>query len=150
MFAEVFGVFSTPSQAESAVNRIKSAGIPASDILVVPVEPERDMALSIKRGVLWGGILGALMGVAIILYSASPAFNHWGGIVSIPITGAFGWALYGWILGGTGLLAGSRKTTKAETVLSFQLENPDELGKVETVLKEAGASGVRTLGPIAA
>ncbi len=150
MFAEVFSIFSSPAQAESAVNRIKGAGIAASDILVVPVEPETDLALSHKRGILWGGVLGALMGIAIIFYSDSPRFSGWGGILAMPIIGTFGWGLYGWILGGTGLLAGAKKTSKPETVLSFHVPIPGELDKVEMVLKEAGASDVRTLDPMAA
>ena len=150
MFAEVFGIFSSTLQAESAINLIKGAGISASEILVVPVEPEVDLALSHKRGILWGSLLGALMGVAFILYSDSPMLKSLGAYLSFPLVGAFGWGLYGFILGGTGLLAGAKKTTKPETVLSFHVPVPGELARVESVLKEAGASGVRTLDPLAA
>ena len=150
MFAEVFSIFSSPSQAESAISRIKVAGIPASDILVVAVEPEADLALSHKRGILGGAVLGALMGLAFILYSDSPGFNNWGVFLSITLVVAFGWGLYGFILGGTGLLAGAKNTTKPEAVLSFHVPVPSELERVESVLKEAGASDVRTLDPMAA
>src|SRR5687767_4883759 len=102
MIAEVFGIFPSSADAESAVIRIKTVGISASDIEVLPVRAEKDLGLSTRRGVLGGAILGACMGLALVLYSDSTAFNNWGGVISLPMSGAVGWALYGWILGGTG------------------------------------------------
>jgi hypothetical protein len=149
MIAEVFGIFPSTADAESAVIRIKRAGISASVIEVLPVSAEKDFGLSTRRGVLGGAILGACMGLALVLYSNSTAFNHWGGAISLPISGAVGWALYGWILGGTGLLAGPPES-ESEAWVSLQLSTPNQLDKVETVLYEAGASEVRSIGPEAA
>jgi hypothetical protein len=89
------------------------------------------------------------MGLALVLFSDSTALNNWGGAISLPISGAFGWALYGWILGGTGLLVGPPKT-ETKALLSLKLPTPNNLKTVESVLVEAGASEVGSIGPAAA
>ncbi len=66
----------------------------------------------------------------------------------MPISGSFGWALYGLIPGGSGLLAGNTKV--AATVLTVQLNSPKELAKVTKALHEAGALNVEASSPIAA
>ena len=149
MVPEVVSTFGSANKAQIAVLQIESAGFTSADITVVRATPEKDYALSLKRGVGWGAMIGALIGVAIVLYSASPAFTHQPGIIWIPITESFGWALFGFVVGGSGILAGD-KTDSVPVVLSVRCRKPEEMDKVESILHGAGAMEIYSYGPVAA
>ena len=149
MSLEIIGLFSSAAKAEAAVLGVRREGFVAADIAVTQTGSETNYVLSIKRGVVWGAILGALMGAALVLYSDSSTFNHWGGILSMPLSGAFGWALYGLILGGSGVLAGNSKVDGI-LVLSVQLRDPQEFERVASILHDAGVMEVPSSGPVAA
>jgi formate/nitrite transporter FocA (FNT family) len=67
------------------------------------------MTISLKRGIYGGAVVGFIVGMAILVYTDSPALNRWWGVFSIPISQAFGWALFGMIAGGGGLFAPAGK-----------------------------------------
>jgi thiamine transporter ThiT len=64
-----------------------------------------DYALSTKRGVGLGAIAGLVIGILQLLYIDSPALMAWPGMLSIPFWTIFGWALFGMIVGGSGVFA---------------------------------------------
>jgi hypothetical protein len=65
----------------------------------------QDYAYSIRIGSLIGFLIGWAIGLALILYLDSQAFYQWGGLVSIPLSQGFGWALFGVIAGSGGIFA---------------------------------------------
>jgi hypothetical protein len=80
---------------------------------------QADYTHSIKVGVVMGFAVGVLLGLAMIVYINSPQlYSRWPEILSIPILNGLGWALFGMIVGGGGLLAhiGRRDEEHAETV----------------------------------
>jgi hypothetical protein len=77
-----------------------------------------DYIYSIKMGIVMGFLAGWAIGVALLLYLDSPELNNWPGVPSIPLWQGIGWALYGFIVGGSGLFAhvGKKKTSVVTTV----------------------------------
>jgi cell division protein FtsX len=75
-----------------------------------------DYLYSVKIGSLLGFFAGWLLGITLLLYLDSKALNNWPGVPSIPLWNGIGWAIYGFIVGGSGLFAHvGRKTAKPET-----------------------------------
>ena len=73
-----------------------------------------DYLYSIKIGSLFGFFAGWLIGVALLLYVDSRELNQWPLVASIPLWNGFGWATYGFIIGGSGLFADvGRKRSEA-------------------------------------
>jgi len=64
-----------------------------------------DYALSTKRGVGLGAIAGLLIGILQLLYIDSPALMVWPRMLTILFWTSFGWALFGMIVGGSGVFA---------------------------------------------
>ena len=71
-----------------------------------------DYLYSIKMGSVMGFLVGLAIGVALIVYVDSPALNHWPWVFSIPLWNAIGWALYGFVCGGSGIFAHLGRPTK--------------------------------------
>jgi len=78
-----------------------------------------DYIYSIKMGIVMGFLAGWAIGIALLLYLDSPELNNWPGVPSIPLWQGIGWALYGFIVGGSGLFAhvGKKKPSVAPTVV---------------------------------
>ena len=64
-----------------------------------------DYAYSVKLGSLFGFFVGWAIGIALILFLGSKELNNWPGVASIPLWYGFGWATFGFIIGGGGLFA---------------------------------------------
>jgi hypothetical protein len=64
-----------------------------------------DYLYSVKIGSLLGFYAGWLIGIALLVYLDSPMLNNWPAVASIPLWNGFGWALYGFIVGGGGFFA---------------------------------------------
>lgn len=64
-----------------------------------------DYAYSTKIGVVLGFLTGWAIGVALLFYLQSDRLNLWPWVASIPIWNGIGWALYGFIGGGSGVFA---------------------------------------------
>jgi len=75
-----------------------------------------DYLYSIKIGSLFGFFAGWLLGVALLLYVDSKELNQWPLVASIPLWNAFGWATYGFVVGGSGIFAdiGRKRSEKPE------------------------------------
>jgi formate/nitrite transporter FocA (FNT family) len=68
---------------------------------------------SIGVGIILGIIVGGILGVAMLLYVDSTRLNHWPGMASLIVSSAFGWALFGMIVGSGGVFSGIwRKFTR--------------------------------------
>lgn len=64
-----------------------------------------DYLYSVKIGTVLGFFVGWLLGVALLLYVDSKELNNWPLVASIPLWNGFGWATYGFVIGGGGLFA---------------------------------------------
>jgi hypothetical protein len=64
-----------------------------------------DYKHSIKIGSIFGFFVGLLLGIALLFYVDSKELNAWPLVASIPLWNGFGWATYGFIVGGSGLFA---------------------------------------------
>jgi hypothetical protein len=64
-----------------------------------------DYAYSTKIGVVLGFLTGWAIGVALLVFLQSDRLNLWPWVASIPIWNGIGWALYGFIGGGSGVFA---------------------------------------------
>ena len=90
-----------------------AAGIKQAEITFIKTVDDRqpavrtvpDYALSLKRGVGLGAIAGLLIGILQLLYIDSPALMTWPRMLSLLFWESFGWALFGMIVGGSGVCA---------------------------------------------
>jgi hypothetical protein len=77
-----------------------------------------DYKHSMKMGIMLGFIAGLLIGFAMLAYIGSEKLNNnWPFAASIPLWNAFGWALYGMIVGGSGALSNFRISFKDRHVV---------------------------------
>ena len=82
-----------------------------------------DYLYSVKIGSVIGFLAGWAIGIALLLYLDSRELNNWPGVPSIPLWNGIGWALYGFIVGGSGLFAHlgrKRKDALPESVTQKQ------------------------------
>ena len=70
---------------------------------------EPDFAYSTKVGVAIGFGVGLLVGVLQLLFMGPAAVETWARVVTILISCGLGWALFGWIVGGSGVFSGTRR-----------------------------------------
>jgi thiamine transporter ThiT len=70
-----------------------------------PVMTVPDYSLSTLRGVGLGAIAGLLLGIVQLLYIDSPALMTWPRMSTLLFWESFGWALFGFIVGGSGVFA---------------------------------------------
>jgi hypothetical protein len=66
--------------------------------------------------VLGGAIIGFVIGVLQIIIMGSWEFVRWVGMPMMPLYSAAGWALYGMILGGSGIFSKRDQTDAREEV----------------------------------
>jgi hypothetical protein len=67
--------------------------------------PDPNYSRSVGVGVALGLVVGTLAGVAMLLYVDSVKLNHWPGVTSLVVSSAFGWALFGMIVGSGGIFS---------------------------------------------
>src|SRR5439155_18263447 len=103
----------------------------------------------LKRGVIGGAIVGAVIGVALLLYL--PSLHTPWGEASLVAWESFGWALFGMIVGSSGLLAKAplpenlvhhfeEAIGEGKILISLQVENPTELSQAAETLYNMGAA----------
>jgi hypothetical protein len=73
-----------------------------------------DVIYSVKMGSVMGFLVGWAIGVALLLYLDSKELNQWPGVPSIPLWNGIGWALYGFVCGGSGIFANIGRKTQAK------------------------------------
>ena len=156
-----FGMFSSTMRAEEAASVMQLVGFNTSDITLIKspsevksvVYSEREMALSMKRGIYVGAVIGFCIGISMLIDTGSPALNRWWGVIAIPLAQAFGWALFGMIAGSGGLFARGKVSAEVEhqfekavaegnAVLAIQLQEGKAPADVVASLLQAGATDV--------
>src|SRR5215831_15421838 len=157
MLQAVFCAHSTGKQVDDAVSKMAIEGIHPTALTIVsrPQElewiacPQATLNFSMKRGVLGGAVVGALIRIALLLYMPS-AHNPWGE-ASLVAWESFGWALFGMIVGSSGLLAKSPLPTslvdhleeaigEGKILVSLQVENRKQLDEAAAALYKIGAA----------
>ncbi len=167
MVQAVFCAVSTEKQIEDAVSKMRTAGITPSKLTLVsrPQEidwvacPQSQLNLSIKRGVIGGLVIGALIGVALLMYL--PSLHTTWGELSLIGWQAFGWGLFGMIVGSGGLLGNPRFSSSeihhfeeaiddGKLLVSLEVADKDELARAAKALYEAGAADMHEARAVAA
>jgi len=157
MVQAVFCAHSKGAEVDEAVSTLKNEGVCPTALTIVsrPQDleaiacPDAKVNLSIKRGVVGGAGVGALIGIAMILYMGS-AHNPWGE-ASLVMWDAFGWALFGMIIGSSGLLAKSplpaalvqhfeEAIEEGKILVSLQVKDTRDLNRVAEALYKIGAA----------
>lgn len=157
MLQAVFCAHCTGTQADEAISKLKADGIRPTAFTIVsrPQElewianPQSKLNLSLKRGVLGGAAVGALLGIVMLLVMGS-AHNPWGE-ASLVAWEAFGWSLFGMIVGSSGFLAKSPLPTElvhhleeaigeGKILVSLQVSDKKELDQAATALYQIGAA----------
>jgi thiamine transporter ThiT len=90
----------TASIKQAEITFIKTADDKEPAVRTVP-----DYALSTKRGIELGAIAGLIIGILQLLYIDSPALMTLPRMASLLFWESFGWALFGFIVGGSGVFA---------------------------------------------
>src|SRR4051794_21877766 len=99
MIEAFFCTRATLNQVEGVLSDMRADGIQAKDVLFLTerasldwiVCPDSQRNRSIKAGVLWGSLIGWMVGLGMLVYV--PSLIHSAGAFSIPAFAAFGWAL---------------------------------------------------------
>ena len=153
----VFCAYSTGEQVDTAVSNLKTTGIYPTQFTIVsrPQElewiacPQSKLNLSLKRGIIGGAVAGALIGIAMLLYI--PSLHTPWGEASLVAWESFGWALFGMIVGSSGLLATAplpanlvkhfeEAIDEGKILISLQVENRNELDRAAAALYKMGAA----------
>jgi len=95
-----------------------------NDVATVLSETQTDdLSMQLQRmeaerthAMIWSVVVGAIIGLAIgvaqLIYIGSWDLFYWEFMPLIPLFSALGWALFGMILGGSGLFSKSNPSTK--------------------------------------
>jgi hypothetical protein len=137
MVQAVFCTIASETEVEGALSQARAEGIRPKDVLLITERaslswvacPESQINRSIKAGVLGGALVGWLIGLGTLLYV--PELMRSMGALSIPAFTAFGWALFGMIVGSGGLFA----RPALPSSLLPHLEEAIEKGKILVSLK---------------
>jgi hypothetical protein len=159
MVQAIFCAHSTGIQVDEAVSKLSKQGIYPTALTIVSRRQELEWlscpmsqtTLSLKRGVIGGAVVGALIGVGMVLYMGS-AHNPWGE-ASLVAWEAFGWALFGMIVGSGGLLGKApmpeslvhhleEAMGEGKILVSLQVKDRNELDRAAAALYNVGAADI--------
>ena len=164
----VFGIYSTRTAVENAVDALGKAGFPASDVSVLVPESlggPKDMGTEkatkapegatagVATGGVIGGALGVLAGVGLLAIPGLGPFIAAGPIMA----GLAGLGVGGAVGGFTGALIGmgipefeakryEGRLQKGGILLSVHCDTSDEIKRAKDVLKNTGAEDVSSTG----
>src|SRR5947209_5567295 len=111
MVQAIFYAAAKEDEITTAIARIRAEGVEPSALKMIsrPQEldwiacPQPKLNLSLKRGVIGGAAVGALLGLAMAIYMGGVQ-NAWQ-ILSLVFWESLGWALFGMIVGSGGLFS---------------------------------------------
>jgi len=164
----VFGIYSTRSSVETAVESLVKIGFPAADISVLlpeTLDGPRDMgtvkatkapegaAAGATTGGVVGGALGVLVGVGLLAIPGLGPFIAAGPIMA----GLAGLGVGGAVGGVTGALIGmgipefeakryEGRLQKGGILLSVHCDTSEEITRAKSVLKQTGAEDIASTG----
>jgi hypothetical protein len=167
MVEAVFCTRASLSQVETILSQIKAEGIEPRDLLFVTERaslewiacPDPQRNRSVKAGVVWGSVIGWMVGLGMLIYV--PALIHSAGALSIPAFTAFGWALFGMIVGSGGLLARpvlpsalvphlEEAMSDGKLLITLKVATRRELDKINASLSQTGPTDMHEVEPAAA
>jgi hypothetical protein len=157
MVQAIFCAAVNENQINTAIATIRAEGVEPSALKLIsrPQEldwvacPQPKLNLSLQRGVIYGAILGALLGLAMALFMGRVE-GFWQ-VVTLMFWESLGWALFGMIVGSSGLLARPRLASKlvhhleeaigeGKILLSLQVPTRAELNRAAQTLYKMGAA----------
>ena len=157
MVQAIFCAAVNENQINTAIATIRAEGVEPSALKLIsrPQEldwvacPQPKLNLSLQRGVVYGAILGALLGLAMALFMGRVE-GFWQ-VVTLMFWESLGWALFGMIVGSSGLLARPRLASKlvhhleeaigeGKILLSLQVPTRAELNRAAQTLYKMGAA----------
>lgn len=157
MLQAVFCARCTGTRVDDAVSRLTAGGVQPSAFTIVSsrqelewiANPQSKLDLSLKRGVLGGAAVGILIGILMLLYMGS-AHNPWGE-ASLVMWEAIGCALFGMIVGSSGLFAKSplpaqlvhhleEAIVEGKILVSLQVKDRNELDRAANAMYQIGAA----------
>jgi hypothetical protein len=167
----VFGIYSTRSSVENAVDSLVKAGFPTADVSVLlpeSLDGPKDMgtekttkapegtAAGVTAGGVIGGTLGVLAGVGLLAIPGLGPFIAAGPIMA----GLAGLGVGGAVGGVTGALIGvgipefeakryEGRLQKGGILLSVQFDTSEEIKRAKDVLQRTGAEDVSSTGEAA-
>lgn len=160
-----FGIFSTRSNVENAVNRLKVAGYPNTDISVLFPHDESTKEFAAEKGtkapdgavtgasagVVVGGALGWLASIGLLVIPGVGPFIAAGPIMAALAgagVGGVGGALIG--MGFSEYIAKryEGRVKKGGILLSVHCTNSGQLDMAEGILKDSGAEDVSSTGEL--
>lgn len=161
MSRTVVGLFDSQDHAETAARQVRDQGLRTDDISIVAKHGDaderehgatmgRDVNDNISDGVVSGGVLG---GIAGLLIGAGSMVIPGLGIIAAagPITGLLSGAVTGGIVGGLidlGIPESRSREYESELkrgkVLFSMKTDEDKVGRISSILRNAGASSVET------
>jgi hypothetical protein len=167
MVDNVFCIVSLPEQANEAVLRMQKLGFRPEDVIVAKevseienlIHTEADMTRSTINGVIYGAIVGVIMGLGQMVFLGPTIWSMWGA-AAIPIFNAGCWALIGSIVGCGGILATKRVSPEVKHRLESEVEqsrilvtvpvhNKTEWSQVRATLSDVGATNIHYTGKVA-
>jgi len=167
MVEAVFCTRASQSQIEDVLSQVRAEGVKPTDVLLLSQRaslewiacPDPQRNRSIKAGVLWGSFIGWMIGLAMLIYV--PALIHSAGAFSIPGFSAFGWALFGLIVGSGGLLATpalpssllphlEQAMDDGKILITLKVNTRQELDRVSASLNLTGATDMHEIETVAA
>jgi hypothetical protein len=161
MLQRIYCTVSNVNEAEALVARIQETGFKPQTVLTAGsaneiegvLHPPSEFIYSAKIGILWGTLIGALIGLMQAAYIGPAAYESASRLFVVMAWSAFGWAIYGGIVGGSGVLSPGRMSPQSEREFEEQVthsrilvcaQSPavaDEVA-VKRALAEAGAANI--------
>ncbi len=157
MLQAIFCARAKESQINEAITKMQTSGVTPNALTIIsrPQEldwvacPQAKMSLSLKRGIIGGAILGALLGWAMSVFMGGLT-NVWQ-VLSLMFWESLGWSLFGMIVGSGGLLSKPRLSSDlvhhleeaigdGKILLSLQVATRVELDRVAATMYEMGAA----------
>jgi hypothetical protein len=152
MGQEVYCIAQTEDQAREIVERLKAMGIGSDSIKVIRKPAEiaafthhaSDEARNAANGAVAGTVIGVLFGIAVL---GTMGFDRIPGLFEgllMLACGALGGAMFGAIVGSTGLFA------KKRVLISVDIQNIAERDRLIKEISSFGVYGIHYSGELAA
>jgi hypothetical protein len=152
MSQEVYCIAQSDNQAQEIIDRVKAMGFDSNAFKVIRKPDEiaafthhaSDEARNAANGAIVGTVIGILFGTAVL---STMGFDRIPGIFAgllLVACGALGGAMFGAIVGSTGLFAAKR------ILIAVDIRNPNERDRLVQEMSSLGVYGIHYSGELAA
>jgi hypothetical protein len=147
--------------ANELMTRIQDAGVRPGELIAANevseiesiVHPESGFVYSTKVGIWIGVIIGLIVGILQLVFIGSEAVANWGRVAAILVSCVGGWAMYGAIMGGSGVFSRGRlpadlehrfeeSVAREKTLVAIRLDDGRQLDAIQRTLTAAGATDI--------